>query len=528
MLHAVSGSSRRPGHRRTLIAIGLLLAAAVPGGQAVAGPSDPIRNDDPEQPIPPDQVENPIYYTMPVGSAEDVAGVVPEAILQQFLNAHSSMNYPAAIEAAMRLVAAVPDRPIGYYNLACALARMQRMDEAFDAFRDAIDHGWRDVVHTNIDPDLATMRSDGRFAEVMRDLQAKVQAERVTPTPLRADSWETIAADLSRDVPPLLARYHVPGAGIALINGGEVVWSAAFGERDVRDEQSLSVDDRFRLRSPLHLLAIAACARLEQDQKLRLAPLIVDAANEFGLPAAVEARGVAVGERGTAQPANIRESPSGRSQGSQRVNHDRVANVRSTLLGYSRNSVYGFLRLAIEEAADGTFPRYCEETIFPSAGVRQTTFAAPQQPAHSVVGHSALGTPLRPSVLEGEFAPGGSVYMTVGDLARLIAAGLPADGTATASHNAIFDPPEEQPGVFAGAIEMVTQADEAMAGSLGMAVKRVQTPDGVRMQMDESSSGIVLLTRWHPQTRRGVVVLCNAVTARAAAERIAHIALGGE
>jgi len=48
------------------------------------------------------------------------------------------------------------------------------------------------------------------------------------------------------------------------------------------------------------------------------------------------------------------------------------------------------------------------------------------------------------------------------------------------------------------------------------------------MQMDESSSGIVLLTRWHPQTRRGVVVLCNAVTARAAAERIAHIALGGE
>ena len=527
MPHDVSGSHRRLRHRPTSIALGWLVAAIFLGGPAAAVPSDPIRNDDPEQPIPPDQIENPIYYTMPVGSAEDVTGVVPEAILQQFLQAHSSMNYPAAIEAAMRLVAAVPDRPIGYYNLACALARVQRMDEAFDALRNAIERGWRDVVHTNIDPDLATMRSDARFAEVMRDLQAKVQAERVMPSPLRTDSWEAVAAELSRDVPPLLARYHIPGAGVALISDGEVVWSAAFGERDVRDKQSLSVDDRFRLRSPLHMLAIAACARLEQDQKLRLGPLLVDAANEFGLPVAVEVRGVAVGERGAAQPANIRESPSGPSKGSQRVNQDRVANVRSTLLGYSRNSVYGFMRLAIEEAADGPFPRYCEEAIFPFIGARYTTFAAPQ-PVHSVVGHSALGTPLRPSVLEGEFAPGGSVYMTVGDLARLVAAGLPADAAVPPSHNPIFDPPELHPTVFAGAIEMVTQADEALAGSLCLAVKRVQTADGVRMQMDESSSGIVLLARWHPQTRRGVVVLCNAVTARAAAERIAHIALGGE
>ena len=83
-----------------------LLALALMTIPVEARDSDPIRNNDPEQPIPPDQIENPIYYTMPVGHAGDVTGVVPEALLQEFLNRHSSMDYPAAIEAAMRLVAA--------------------------------------------------------------------------------------------------------------------------------------------------------------------------------------------------------------------------------------------------------------------------------------------------------------------------------------------------------------------------------------------------------------------------------------
>lgn len=513
----------KPSRRHALAAGAAFMFAC----SAAALPSDPVRNLNPEEPTRPGDVQNPIFYVLPVGSVGDLTAVAPEAILQEFLDKHSAMNYPAAVEAAMRLVAVVPDRPIGHYNLACALARMQRIDEAIDALRLAIDCGWRDAVHLSIDPDLASLRSDQRYAAIVADLKARAERERIVPTALRTDAWEQIAADLTRETPALLARDHVPGAAIALIRDGEVVWSAAFGRRDVRSEDALGVDDRFRLRAPLHLLAISACAQLEQQSRLQLAPLIVEAADEHGLPFPPVAAGMGSPAAPLAQPAGMRDDGGRR----ERPTIEKVSSVRSGLRSYSRDSAYGFLRLAIEEAAGQPFPRFCEESIFPEIGLARSSFAAPAEPARQAVGHSALGTPLRPSVLQGEFAPGGCLYTTAGDVARLIASGISPsvvqDSEPLAMQNMFV--PEGGDARVAAAIDMVTQADGAMNGSLGLALQRCDDADGgVRFQLDEAASGIILLARWHQPSRSGVVVLCNAATGRDAAERIAHLALGGE
>ena len=65
-------------------------------------------------------------------------------------------------------------------------------------------------------------------------------------------------------------------------------------------------------------------------------------------------------------------------------------------------------------------------------------------------------------------------------------------------------------------------------GSMGFAIKRTELNSGMRYQMEEAAAGVVLMARWHPASRSGIVILCNSVTAKDAAARIAHLALGGE
>ena len=51
--------------------------------------------------------------------------------------------------------------------------------------------------------------------------------------------------------------------------------------------------------------------------------------------------------------------------------------------------------------------------------------------------------------------------------------------------------------------------------------------EGIRLQVKGERNGQGCLMRWYPGQRVGVVVLYNAAGGAAAAERIAHLALGG-
>jgi CubicO group peptidase (beta-lactamase class C family) len=541
-----------PRIRPSPIVMAVAMVAMAAASPAWARWSDPVRNLHPEEPVAPTDVQHPIHYVLPLATAADPVGVSPEGLLQEFLDKHTALNYPAAAEAALRLINLVPERPAGHYNLACAMARMQRSDEAIDALKLAVERGWRDALHLRIDPDLASLRSDERFAAIVKEVQALAEAERIAPAPLRSDEWSAVAADLSRAVPPLLERYHVPGVAVALIEDGQVVWTSAFGIRDARDEDALGVDDLFRLRAPLHVLAIAACGQLERDNKVQLATLIREAADQYALTTALpELRGA--GDQPLARPATVRNNAEKvrNSREENRQEHTGSGDAAGSqppprLRSYSRGSVYGLLRLAVEAATGDNFPRYCEAAILQPLGLRQTTFATSDDGESAAVGHSYLGTPLRPSVIAGEFSPGGSLYTTAGDLARLIAQTMDPP-RADRKVEGIFMEEDElrghgpavacvandsaiaQRASMTHALDLVTRVDAALPGGLGLAVQRNDSADGVvEMELGESASGIVCLARWHPHTRRGIVVLANSATARDAAERIAHTALGGQ
>lgn len=70
-----------------------------------------------------------------------------------------------------RLVRLAPDNSTVHYNLACSLALLERTDEALDALERAVELGYDDAEHLVQDQDLAALRGEPRFEELVRRLR---------------------------------------------------------------------------------------------------------------------------------------------------------------------------------------------------------------------------------------------------------------------------------------------------------------------------------------------------------------------
>lgn len=78
-------------------------------------------------------------------------------------------RYVDGLAIDKRLLALLPNDPIVRYNLACSYALLNLKDLAFEALERAIDLGYDDFEHLIEDADLAGLRDDPRFDELMRD-----------------------------------------------------------------------------------------------------------------------------------------------------------------------------------------------------------------------------------------------------------------------------------------------------------------------------------------------------------------------
>jgi tetratricopeptide (TPR) repeat protein len=67
----------------------------------------------------------------------------------------------------LRLVRLRPHSPRARYNLACTYALLGRPEDAFDELERAVDFGFRDAEHMMRDDDLASLREDPRFGELV-------------------------------------------------------------------------------------------------------------------------------------------------------------------------------------------------------------------------------------------------------------------------------------------------------------------------------------------------------------------------
>ncbi|MFW5798195.1 MAG: tetratricopeptide repeat protein [Planctomycetota bacterium] len=75
------------------------------------------------------------------------------------------------------LVKLNPDNPIAHYNLACSYTLMEKLDDAFPSLEKALDLGYCDFDHMNQDPDLALLREDPRYDDLVRQNTTHIEVQ---------------------------------------------------------------------------------------------------------------------------------------------------------------------------------------------------------------------------------------------------------------------------------------------------------------------------------------------------------------
>ena len=77
-----------------------------------------------------------------------------------------------SLKVEERLIALRPYDGVAHYNLACSLAMQGSANQAIDALSRAIDHGYRDFGHLEVDPDLNSLRHLPAYRALVRRYRA--------------------------------------------------------------------------------------------------------------------------------------------------------------------------------------------------------------------------------------------------------------------------------------------------------------------------------------------------------------------
>jgi predicted esterase len=100
-------------------------------------------------------------------------------VRQQITEQFRDKKYEEAATSCRELIKLLPQDSGGHYDLACALARLGKPDDAFASLARSLELGYADAEHMQGDDDLAELRKDKRFAglvEKARDNRKKALA----------------------------------------------------------------------------------------------------------------------------------------------------------------------------------------------------------------------------------------------------------------------------------------------------------------------------------------------------------------
>lgn len=442
----------------------------------------------------------PIDCYLPVSAEAESVPAGVERLLLQFARRYTAGHYVEAEVLARQLVEHAPTRPEAHYNHACALASLYRIDEALDALDQAITLGWRKAIHLTIDGDLDPIRRHERFDQLVARMNRLAAEECIVSEPLRTDALEAIVADLDLHVPTLLQRYQTPGASIALVREGRVVWAGAYGANHATTGSALTPEHLFSLRQPTELLAMLGV--LGGMDRATLAWAI-----DLHRPAPRRAQGngarLTTFEHQASFGGGDEQSDDGRG---------------------------GFFRQVLENAEARGFAGYCQGELLPALAMESSRFVVKDPDWSRVaVGHTPLGTP---TPLLRNPRHGNRLFTTAADLGRLMRELIAVERASSTLgiDGPLFSQLASDDATILGRLIPSLRIDETPSGSR---VRVVDIPPDralarARGESDAQFAGVGCLMQWYPAAGCGVVVMFNSEAGLPAAERIAHLALGGD
>jgi len=321
---------------------------------------------------------------------------------------------------------------------------------------------------------------------------------------------DRLAKKLDRIAPPLLEHYKVPGAAIALVRNGEVVWTKGYGLADKERGVPVTVDTVFQAASISKALTSWGVMRLVENGQLELDAPVERYLTRWHLPpSSYDPSGVTIrrllshsaglsvhgypGLPPDVQLPSLEESLSGNNGGAGEV---RIIMEPGAQFSYSGGG-FTLLQLIIEEVTGETFSAYMQREVLDPLGMVHSSFEwRPELRPATAVAYSETGVPL-PNYLFTEKAAAG-LYTTAPDLARFVAAEMPGSLGEPAGRGVLS--PDTLNLMFTRVIE---------SQGLGQGVWRL--PDGSESIEHGGANrgwrGIILA---YPEWGAGVVVLSNS------------------
>src|SRR5438132_1654995 len=337
--------------------------------------------------------------------------------------------------------------------------------------------------------------------------------------------------ELKRTMKDVLDKEHVPGAGIALIANGEVLWCGGIGQTDIAANRAVSCDTEFRVGSISKTFVALALLKLQEEGRINLYARLQDVAPEIPFKNNWEAML-------PVRIVHLLEHTAGFDdmEPSEVYNvHDRYdfplldvfkrfrepQTVRwppGTRMSYSNpgNAIAGYL---IEKVTGKSFDQYIRETFLRPMGMAHADY--PFTDANRTLLATAYeGNPPKPSGYPFIYLrPAGDLKASAGELAKLVQfllrRGRAADAQLLNSESILsMEAPE-------------TSLAAKNGLRLGYGLGNYTSVKGgvVTRGHDGGIDGFISSYRYMPEQNWGYVVLLNSDNSQPALESLNHLAV---
>lgn len=321
---------------------------------------------------------------------------------------------------------------------------------------------------------------------------------------------DAFTAHLEERVPAWMHQYDEPGATIALLHHGDVVWMDAFGVADRATDRPMTVEAIFRAESISKPVTAWGIMHLVEQGRIDLDAPVEQYLGNWDLPETTHDErnvtvrrllsnnaGMPLGSFGDEYPPNS-PMPALRTYLSREAH---LEDPPGTTFRYS-NVGFHILQLVVENVTDSSFADYMRNVVLEPLGMHRSTFAWHDslRPEHPT-GYELDGSTVAPYAYPAQAS--GGLLAPVGDLARFVAAEMDAavqPVLAPESVRALHTPQVAIPGLYG-----------VVADGYGLGHFTETLPDG-RRAVWHGGQGHGWMTHFHavPATGDGIVILTNS------------------
>jgi CubicO group peptidase (beta-lactamase class C family) len=336
----------------------------------------------------------------------------------------------------------------------------------------------------------------------------------VSPAP-QPENYSTAAfvEHLDRRLPALMERYQVPGAAVALVEEGRMVWSGGYGYADLAQGIKMTPATHCRAQSIAKSVTAWGVIKLVEEGQIDLDRPVSEYLTSWDFPGNPDHAGEVTVRQLLTHTGGVQRGTVGVHYGPEENRPSLYSSLDQEVRFRHRpgetflysNPGYNVLEVLVEDVTGRSFADYMKREVLLPLGMQRADFEwQPDWRPGAAVGYDVQGDPV-PVYVYPEKASGG-LFATVGDLAAFAAA---AAGEPSSEDQAVLDPAAQRllytpQAALTGQYRLISESY-----GLGHFIDALQ--DG-RSAVWHGGQGHGWMTHFHavPGTGQAIVILTNS------------------